>query len=140
MPVRARHALAFALLLSGLASPWRALLAQESETATETEAATNFEPGFAQFWQVFREAVTLDDRETVRAMTRFPIRLEGKDYDDRGFLDRFNWLFTSAEKECFASEAPAPNGEAYELRCGQMIFTFRVEGDGYRFTNIGGND
>lgn len=115
------------------------LKAQDAETSEAAESAAP-DPAFDGFWQRFREAVTLDDRESVRSMTRLPILLEGKEYDGDGFLDRFDWLFTSAEKECFASEAPARDGDLYELFCGEMIFIFRNDGGGYRFTEIGAND
>lgn len=135
---RVRQPSALVLLLCGLVWPYCAVMAQDADA--EAAAAATIDPAFDRFWQSFREAVTLDDREAVRAMTRFPIRLDGKDYDGQGFVDRFDWLFTGAEKECFASEVPARDGEGYQLLCGEMIFVFRNEGEGYQFTDIGVND
>ena len=98
------------------------------------------DPAFLSFWERFREAVTLDDREAVRTMTRLPIMLEGQAYDGAGFVERFDWLFTSNEKECFASETPHQDNGAYELFCGGMIFVFRDDGGGYLFSEIGVDD
>lgn len=133
MSARSKQAVALALLLGGLALAPHGVRAQEP-------AAGPPDPAFDMFWQHFREAVTLDDREAVRAMTRLPILLDGKEHDGEGFLERFDWLFTSAEKECFASAAPAREGDAYQLSCGEMTFVFRPEGDTYQFTDIGVND
>lgn len=128
----AKQTLALALLLSGFAIPPGAASAQEPEAPSD--------PAFDVFWQRFREAVTLDDRETVRSMTRLPILLDGKSYDGQGFLARFDWLFTSAEKECFASQSPVREGDAYQLFCGEMSFVFRNDGQQYQFTDIGADD
>ncbi len=135
MVLGSRKGLALALALLGPGLLLGGGHAQETETSS-----TSVDPGFEDFWHRFREAVTLDDREAVRSMTRLPILLEGKEYDGDGFLGRFDWLFTSAEKECFASEAPARDGDAYQLLCGEMIFVFRNEGESYQFTDIGVND
>jgi hypothetical protein len=110
-----------------------------AQDATEPESTAS-DPEFVAFWQRFREAVTLDDREAVRAMTRLPISLDGQSYDGPGFVERFDWLFTSNEKECFASETPIREDSVYELFCGGMIFVFRDTDAGYRFTEIGVND
>lgn len=138
MLIRLTVIYAFAPLVVGLAL--LSGIAKAQETAVLQSADVEADPVFDMFWQRFREAVTLDDREIVRAMTRLPILLDGKEYDGDGFLERFDWLFTSAEKECFASEAPARDGDIYELFCGEMIFIFRGDGGNYRFTDIGAND
>jgi hypothetical protein len=98
------------------------------------------DPAFRGFFERFREAVTLDDREGVAAMTRLPIFLNGRKRDADGFRAEFDWLFTSVEKACFASETPVPENDVYSLFCGDLIFVFQKVAGVYRFTDIGVND
>ena len=128
--------LSFALLMVGATMTPLAAPAQDAEVQQPTPS----DPAFLAFWERFREAVTLDDREAVLAMTRLPITLEGQAYDGAGFVERFDWLFTSNEKECFASEMPHRDNGTYELFCGGMIFVFRDDGEGYLFSEIGVDD
>jgi hypothetical protein len=98
------------------------------------------DPEFATFWDHFSEAVALDERDAVRDMTRLPIRLEGDSYDGQGFLERYDWLFTSSEKDCFLNETPRPDGDNYVLFCGDQVFVFGKDGGAYRFIDVGVND
>ena len=136
-----RSTLSFALLVLAAAMTPIAAPAQDADAPEpEMQGAAPSDPAFLAFWERFREAVTFDDREAVRAMTRLPITLEGEAYDGAGFVERFDWLFTSNEKECFASETPHRDDDVYEVFCGGMIFVFRDDGGGYRFTEIGADD
>lgn len=111
------------------------------DEAAAAAAAAGPDPAFAQFFERFREAVTLDDRESVSSMTKLPIFLNGESQDEKGFLAQFDWLFTSNEKACFASESPVVDIDgSYSLFCGELIFVFQKNGDAYRFTDIGAND
>lgn len=106
--------------------------------ADDLDAAVD--PEFATFWDRFSEAVALDERDAVRSMTRLPIRLDGDSYDGQGFLERYDWLFTSSEKDCFLTETPKPDGNNYVLSCGDQVFVFGKDGGAYRFIDVGMSD
>lgn len=108
--------------------------------AQADEHETTPDPEFSTFWDRFSEAVALDDRDAVASMTRLPILFDGDSYDGPGFLERYDWLFTSSEKACFLNETPMPDGDSYTLFCGDQVFVFGKVGGGYRFTDIGVND
>lgn len=136
MPSTLLSRCALSLALAPLAL---APLATRAEDSVAAAAAAD--PAFTQFFEHFREAVTLDDRESVKSMTRLPIFLDGESRDGDGFLAQFDWLFTSVEKSCFASETPVADVDgSYSLFCGDLIFVFQKTGDSYHFTDIGAND
>jgi hypothetical protein len=125
-----RTLMSILLMLSAVASP---VYGEEAQT----------KQSFASFWAQFRAAVANNDKEAVAAMTRFPVDISANVTRD-AFLKKYREFFDQRVRRCFAKEKPVRDDEsrrgAYNLFCGEDIFTFeRVDGE-YKLTGIGIND
>jgi hypothetical protein len=95
---------------------------------------------FRTFWTQFKQAVAKNDKQAVASLTVLPFMFDSKERDRTGFIRIYPRLFNARTRRCIARAKPVPEGEDYEIFCGQTIFYFaRVDGR-YRFREIGVND
>jgi hypothetical protein len=97
-------------------------------------------PTFSAFWTKFNAAVIAGDKAGVASMTQLPFQFEDKDLDRPGFIAKFDTIFTSKVKKCFARAKPTMDQDYYEVFCGQSIFMFKKVSGQYMFVEIGVND
>ena len=97
-------------------------------------------PTFSAFWTKFNAAIVAGDRAGVASMTQLPFQFEDKDLDRAGFIAKFDTIFTSKVKKCFARAKPVKDQEYYEVFCGESIFMFKKVSGQYMFAEIGVND
>lgn len=115
--------------------------------------ATNLyaQPSFDSFWRKFSTAVFKNDRKTVAALTRFPLKDEGENdegpnptYSRAKFLRNYNLFFNRGIKECFRlPKFYLNNNDPTEktLTCAEtrdypMTFMFKRYKSGWRWINF----
>jgi len=115
------------LLLSSCAPAWAQGKAQVDEAGL-------------QFWTKFRTAVAKSDKEAVASMTRLPFLLANRQLAKAAFIQKFEVIFDSRVKRCFATAKLIKEGDGFEVFCGKQIFLFEKASGAYRFTEIGADD
>jgi len=98
------------------------------------------DPAFTTFWVKLKAAVARKDKASVANMTKLPFMLGGEDHDRAGFLKKYSSLFDRSTRRCFAREKPTPEGDYYEIFCGETIFLFGKVDGVWKFVEIGAND
>lgn len=118
------------LILSAVATP------VQSEEAKSNQL-------FVSFWAQFKAAVAKDDKVAVAALTKFPVDINAN-VTKNEFLKKYHEFFNQNVRKCFAKKKPVSDDQsargAYNLFCGNNIFTFERVGGEYKFTGIGVND
>lgn len=98
------------------------------------------DPTFSAFWKRFRGAVVKSDRQAVASMTKFPFLFESRERSRDEFIKIQSQLFSRKIKKCFLTAKPVPEGEMYDVFCGELIFYFgKVDGE-FKFFEFGVND
>lgn len=96
---------------------------------------------FAAFWQSFSQAAGKNDRAALLAMTKLPFLYEDKPREAAEFDVIYKGLFGPKARACLAKAKPVKDQDgSYDAFCGQTIFIFTKQGDGWRFADFGAND
>jgi hypothetical protein len=114
------------------------LLVLSSQLLAPTHAQTK--PEFSPFWQRFKAAISKNDKEAVASMTRLPFLYDNKERSRAEFLKIYPQLFTPKVRRCIVRARPQPDGENYDVFCGELIFYFGKDGNEYKLLEFGPND
>ncbi len=108
----------------------------EPDPAERAESSSD-DPAFAAFWRHFAAAVSGEDRNAVRMLTRFPFLFAGSAIGAERFETIWMALFAPPTlRQCLARATPLADGEAMSVGCGAYVYVFEKDGDGWRFASF----
>ena len=112
-------------------------------TAQARQKTTQSAPAFDAFWTNFRSALAKNDKESVAAMTRFPLTMPYGVPAVRTkaqFLQRYANIFDAATRKCFAAARPERENNKsarYNVLCGEaMLYEFNLVGGAYKLVAV----
>jgi hypothetical protein len=95
---------------------------------------------FTTFWQRFKGAISSNDKTALASMTRLPFLYDSKERSREQFIKIYPQLFTPKIRRCLVRAKPMPEGENYDVFCGELIFYFGKDGGKYKLLEFGVND
>jgi hypothetical protein len=103
----------------------------------------NASPAMKEFWSKFQSAVAKNDRDTVAALTKFPLAMPYgvPSIKTRAQLIRnYGKIFDAETKKCFAAAQPQvedAKAKKFSINCGEaMMYWFEFSGGTYKFTTV----
>ena len=124
-----------------------------ASTVASSAQSWKDDPAFINFWQKFKTAVISNDKETIVALSSFPIRMPGRVRAVKNAADlrlRYNEVFTkrTSAAKCFARDDSDPVGQpegihpkAYAVFCdlgtGDVLsYRFKLTSIGWKFVRL----
>jgi hypothetical protein len=96
---------------------------------------------FASFWQSFSQAAGKNDRAALQAMTKFPFLYQDKPREAAEFDILYKGLLGPKARTCLAKAKPVKDQDSsYDAFCGETIYIFTKDSNGWRFSEFGAND
>jgi hypothetical protein len=133
---RSIRILAAALVAAFVATP---------ATAKPERAPADVQKRYDQFITGFRAALKANDAAAVASMTAFPFYWNGM--RDGAYFQKVVYpkAFPRKVRDCIARgrsfyDRYDTGKDAFTIFCGEQLFVFTGDADGFRFTDIGVND
>lgn len=109
----------------------------------KSPAQATASPAMKEFWSKFQRAVAKNDKESIAAMTKFPLAMPYgvPSIKTRAqLISRYGEIFDAETKKCFATAQPQVEDaktKKFSIHCGEaMMYWFEFSGGAYKFTAV----
>ncbi len=116
-----------------------------SAVASPDRAPADVQKRYDQFITSFRAALKANDAAAVASMTAFPLFWMDQ-RDEASFQKKvYPKLFTRSIRDCIGRgrslyQRDGLGKDSFAIFCGDQIFSFTAEANGFRFTSVDVND
>lgn len=109
-----------------------------------TLAQPQTSPAIAAFWSKFQAAVAKDDKATVAALSKFPLRMPygvpSIKTKAQFISSGYKKIFDAETKQCFAAAKPeveSGKSKRFSIGCGEaMLYWFELVNGEYKFAAV----